>query len=385
MRRFRVLVCPWGRGLGHLSPAAALVRSLGSDAAVLLQPGEAVHPAFAVAQLETPALAHEGWNAFADARTFAELVSHDRLLLERAGAEHVLVDGRLSMVVAAEAQGVRCTSIVRESYAPGHVFDGEDDDFWSRMHAPAAAVMSSLGLEPLDSSDVRELFARHPALCPSYRWFEALDEEVFRDGVTFTGPLAYPGAGLEADVPEPSSTNLLVYGALRTGADVAALGAALRGTRTHAYIASAPAAVRKAADQAKDPALHVLGFIDLVAAIGRFDGVVVHGGHGACLAVADNEVRAVVVPPAHLIEQQSNAAKMERLGLARRHVSGDWSEALHTLASTRPRERGNRMNDSGAALRQRWNQNGDLAAAVVARTVAGPLGTADRETDRGPR
>lgn len=357
----RILVCPWGRGLGHVSPAAAIVRALDGHGALVLQPGEAPYPhRFPIPQIATPPVDCTGvWEAFADADVFEQLVRRDREILDAYEAGRVLVDGRLSMIVAAEEAGIACTTIVRESYAPGHKFAGEDDDFWDRMLGPVNRSLARRSLEPV-TTDVRELLARHPAICPSYRWFEELDDTNFRHRVRFTGPLSFPGPLIKRAALPAETTNILVYGVLRTPGDVRALANALHGSKRRAYVAAPNPTVGEAISCDRTGQIEQLGYIDLTASIGAFDGLVVHGGHGACLAAADNKRPTVVLAPEGRIEQYSNARKMARMELATHVETADW----HQIVASLP-EQADRIEDrggEGAGLRLQWDRHAQAAA-----------------------
>lgn len=336
----RILLTPWGRGFGHTGRALALAaaaRGVGHSARVLLPTPTDVPDAAPTLHTTVP-VPENPWDAFRTTDAIARLLKHDRALLLEYRPDAVIVDGRISMILAAESLKIPVATIIRDSYTPGHRFGTVDDDFWSSMLTAAQNAAHDAGVPP-PVRDVRELFTRHPAICPSTPELEGIADGVVQRPIHYAGLITWQRpTGLRH--PEPvHPTDILVYGALRTPGDVDAVVQAFNGTTHRLYVVMPNPSVSGRIEEHAVDRIIAVAYLDLEQHAHAFAGAIAHGGHGICLTLMSAGTPTVFAPPADRPEQRFNAERMCRHGHGQLLDPADgqaWCQAP-TLLAQQPR------------------------------------------------
>lgn len=241
------------------------------------------------------------------------MLRHDRVTLQDTQPDLVIVDGRISTILAAESLRIPVVSIVRDSYTPGHQFEAVDDEFWSSMLAATQNAAQQVGVvEP--SSDVREVFVRHAAICPSIPELEEAPPGVLKYPVHYSGLIAWRHEVGLGDHELVRPADILIYGALRTADDVDEVVRAFAGTGKRLYVVMPNRAVLDRIGTHEPNRITTSPYLDLEQHAETFEGAIAHGGHGICLTLMNAGVPTVFAPPRDRPEQYFNSARMQQNG-----------------------------------------------------------------------
>lgn len=335
----QMVFAPWGRGFGHTARALALIDAAdraGYNARLLRAPERSANDA-ELREARTIAFERQDpWDVWRDAGTLSEMVELDIAACRSMKPDVIVVDGRISMIIAAETLRIPVVTIVRDSYAPTHEYVRGGDGFWQSMMAPLDRAIARYGIAPV--ADPRELFVRHPSICPSTREIEDFPPGTPLDRMHFSGLITWRSIEAEA-AHDIGPEDVLVYGVLRIASDVDRLVSAFAGTSYRLVVAMPTREVEARISLFSPERVVARSYLQLEEIGPLLGGAIIHGGHGICLTVLMSGTRAVIVPPADRIEQRANGARLQRLGRGVvLNPLEDWARIPALLARQEPAE-----------------------------------------------
>lgn len=295
-------------------------------------------PELGVEVVATPGPAmSEPWEAWRSVASLERFVEFDQNMLTASTPDVVVVDGRISTIIAAEAIGVPVVSVVRDAYTPGHEFGVGGDGFWDSMVDPVSHSLNSRRLVPL-MADPRELFVRHPSICPSSADIEEFPSATRLERIHFTGLITWTTPN-DVGALDVGQGDVLVYGVLRDAHDVDRLVDAFSSTSHRLVVAMPNSTVKARIGVHCEGRIVARPYVPLDKLGHLFAGAVVHGGHGICLTVLTHAIPTVFVPPGDRVEQRANAERLQRLGHGAILEPDDgWAEIPRLLRGVRVRE-----------------------------------------------
>lgn len=336
----KLLLIPWGRGMGHLTRclavAAEAVRHDEAQVSIVAEDRWAKLIEQVGCKREKfpqELISLSPWNQWEKAQYVRQSLAADLHILETVKPDVVLHDVRWSMLIACELANITCVTLVQYNMYPGFLFPEEGrPTFWDDKLPAFNEVLSENGLEPLNS-DLRELFFRYPVLIPSIPEFDALPIEAQGTQMWYTGPLLFNSntdqsvsiLSKKSDVP-----TIFVYGVIQTQEDLNRLLTAFQDAPFHLLITALPPNVcfRERANAL--PQVTVSPFVDATAVLPNCAAAIIHGGHGSCLALLSSGTPAIVLPDLHHREQIYNSKLLEKMGIARCLLEKDrWDKVLN--------------------------------------------------------
>lgn len=342
----KILLIPWGRGLGHITRCLALAAEAVQDVNVRVSiVAEADWEPFIIQTgctretLPLELMNSDPWRQWADPHYLRQSLAADLALLDKVQPDIVVHDVHFSTLIACDLAHLPCVTLVQYNMYPGFLFPEERfSPFWDQKFASFQEVLHEYGLPPLQH-DLRELFFRYPILIPSIPEFETLPVEQNQDRIWYTGPLLYqPFPDLAPDLPTLSTRMpvIFVYGMIHTYEELDRLLVPLRETPCHLLITALPPEMQAATYSDHQLLVTLAPFLDVTQILPMCEAAIIHGGHGSCMALLSAGIPAVVLPNAYLPEQVYNGKRLEDMGIAQCIVDETkWERVYTALQSIR--------------------------------------------------
>lgn len=321
----KLLLMPWGRGLGHLTRILSIAYEAGqqenTNVTVVAQNewSSLVEQTGARRVEYSDELTSGGpWDNWNDYSYVKKSLKADLRLLEMVNPDVVVHDVHFTMLLACELKGIPCITLVQYNMYPGFLFPGEGSDFWDSKLPAFKQVLKEYGLPTV--TDIRELFFRSPVIIPSFPEFDVLPSKWLSKQVWYAGPLFYTNNLLPYVNTSVLTENLpliFVYGPVQTQSDLELLIAAFKGKPFHLLVAGLNSNCHFKQSHDRFPYVTISGFVDATSTLKNCAAAIIHGGHGSCLAVLSSGTPTVVLPNPNRPEQEYNGILLERMGVAK--------------------------------------------------------------------
>ncbi|SFR35473.1 UDP:flavonoid glycosyltransferase YjiC, YdhE family [Microbacterium azadirachtae] len=310
-----VLLVSWGRGNGHITRLRRIGRAFAAEGwrSVFLSHTSATHVAAlddddaSVTYYPDWADTADPWTRWSDPEFLSRSVDFDRTVIRAVSPDRIVNDNRLSMLIAAQLEGIPVTSLCQDNQLPGHRYAGKDvAEIWIFPVSAVNRLMSSHGL-PGIHQDVRELFARGRIAIPGTPEFEPVESQLAGAlDVVHTGPLTPLISG-----PPALPQDLLFYRTVGSIEDD--FVRAFEDWPGTIYVATGEP---RAVAQPGIDRVRLAPLWDLAVIGAALRAVVHHGGHGTTTACIAAGIPAVILP-GHNPERFANGLRAQDRDLAR--------------------------------------------------------------------
>ncbi|BCL78881.1 hypothetical protein ccbrp13_13460 [Ktedonobacteria bacterium brp13] len=196
----KLLLAPWGRGMGHITRCLAVaveaaqyddpkqVSIVAEDRWATLIERIGCMQEFFPPELTSIA----PWDEWDNIHHVRQSLAADLCLLESIKPDIVVHDTRLTMPIACALTGIFCAMIGQYDVFPGFIYPGEvmPLPLWVKTLTTFNIILSDYNL-PLLKDDLRELLVRNPVIIPSIPEFDPLPEKTEWPEAWYTGPLLW--------------------------------------------------------------------------------------------------------------------------------------------------------------------------------------------------
>jgi len=322
----KLLLVPWGRGLGHITRCLAIanffLRDQDNEVFVITNKSHKnmVNKAgcniIAYPVAFTSISPWENWDEFNFSKAS---VINDCEVLDRINPDAVITDVRWSMVLACEKKKTLCYSIIQYNMCPGYIYPGEVSyDFWDSKLNATNDVISYFNLAKI--SDVRDIFFRHQVFIPSIPEFDVIEEHLTHS-ISFVGPLLHNDKRVEEVDFNNNKPIIFIYGIIREQEDFNAIVHLYMNENIHIVITALPDNIEITATEAMQN-ITVIDFID-ISILDKCSVALIHGGHGSCIKYGAPTI--IVADPAET-ERLLNGKQLEKMGIGELiPYGGDWN------------------------------------------------------------
>lgn len=340
----KLLLVPWGRGMGHLIPCLAVgmeAAKHGNQAYVVAEDKYAnlIKQSSCTIVSYPSELTSEGiWEKWDQADHVQRFLSADLQLLKTIKPNVVLHDSRPTVQIACEIAGVPCAMLAQSRLCPEFLFPGalEPDPVWRKTAPAINMLLRKYGLQPL-IKDTRELFLRNPFLMRSIPEFDPWYGDLTGAQVWYTGPLLVHDIGTSA-IPKLAeislSRTIYVYGVIQTQQDLDQLITEFRDGPYQLLLTGLPSAVHFSPAEIRNTNINIYPFIDAHKILPQCAAAIIHGGHGSSMALLSTATPGVVLSGLNEPERALNGKRLESMGVAL-HTEGEISwKAVKNLVRT---------------------------------------------------
>ncbi|MEV0647524.1 nucleotide disphospho-sugar-binding domain-containing protein [Phytomonospora sp. NPDC050363] len=344
----KILVLPWGNGMGHIARCMVLATALarrGAHVTVAAEPArrhaELILDGDCTAiRYPEPALTSRPWGHWDDPAFVTAAIESDLALIRDSGADAVVHDGRLSSPVAAEALGVPSFGIGQYVHFPGQTFAGRSKPppLWTRAAPPLNAWLKGAGLAQI-GDDAREVYLKGKLLIASVPEVDPRPDTFNDETTAYIGPLTRM-TDLERRHPQrarglggENRDRVFLYRTVNDLRRIDEFIDAFADIADSVVIATGEPHLTPLLDRELGRAgMRAFDMVDMSAVMERASTAVIHGGHGTCLTMLQAGLVSVVLPDSSP-ERAANAQALERLGVGRSLSSGATVDSPGTTAA----------------------------------------------------
>lgn len=319
----RVLFAPWGNGNGHITRMIVLAQQAAAEgwaptiAAMNDDQEELVESNGIASYRYSDSFTDlDPWQAWSDASFWVNAIGNDRVMLRQSSPDLVVVDGRLSLHLAAELERVRLTAIVQDMDFPGYTYPSRPrEQLWTGVDEALRSVFDLHGWT-YQYEDPREIIVSAGVVVPGTPETDDIPIEHL-SSVTFGGPLT-GYSQRDSNAPAVASSSAILFYKTVDLDTMESFVEAFQGRLAQVHIATGDKHLAEEMERRLEgTAARVAPMWNMSSdAVHRPSCAVVHGGHGTLLHMAQAGIPAIVVPDLSP-ERYANAMKARSMASMR--------------------------------------------------------------------